>query len=111
MLKHIPHIWGDNNSMFCVVTYDVDTTDRAGRRRLRRVAQVCEDYGQRVQLSVFEIKVGKTDYTKLRGRLTKEIDPEKDSLRIYHLDENLREKIEHFGLGKPRDFEKDTLIV
>ena len=97
--------------MFLIVTYDVETTDREGRRRLRRVARTCADFGQRVQYSVFEVNIGKTDYVKLRGRLEKEIDIEKDSLRIYHLDSDSRSKIEHIGRGKPRDLEKDVLIL
>lgn len=97
--------------MLILVTYDVNTEDSVGRRRLRRVAQACEDYGQRVQLSVFECVVGQKELVELRHRLLKEIDEEKDSLRIYHLDEIVRSKIEHFGLKGPRNFEKDALIV
>ena len=61
--------------MFVLVTYDVSTVDKAGARRLRRVAQACEDYGQRVQKSVFECKVDQRTWVMLKSRLLEEIDP------------------------------------
>lgn len=68
-----------------VLTYDVNTQDRAGRRRLRRMAQLCEDYGQRVQLSVFECSVDELQLDALAARAAEIIDAKLDSLRIYHL--------------------------
>ena len=68
-----------------LVTYDVNTLSREGRRRLRRVAKVCEGYGQRVQLSVFECAVNDVQREVLRQRLKKAIEPSLDSLRIYTL--------------------------
>ena len=71
--------------MKVLIAYDVCTVDAAGAKRLRRVAQACEDYGQRVQKSVFECSVGPTEWVQLRGRLLGEIDVAKDSLRFYFL--------------------------
>jgi CRISPR-associated protein Cas2 len=68
-----------------LVSYDVETTTREGRRRLRRVAKVCEDYGQRVQLSVFECRLDDTLFETFLARATREINGQHDSLRIYRL--------------------------
>ena len=73
-----------------LVTYDVATRDAAGRRRLRRVARVCKDFGQRVQYSVFECQVDPAQWTALRARLMDEIDTDVDSLRFYRLGANWR---------------------
>jgi CRISPR-associated protein Cas2 len=73
--------------MYVLVTYDVCTLTKEGRRRLRRVAQVCLNYGQRVQLSVFECAVGETDLARLRHDLLEEINSGEDSLRLYLLGE------------------------
>lgn len=71
--------------MDLVVTYDVNTETKAGRRRLRKVAQICQNYGQRVQLSVFECRVGPLEMERLRNELEETIDDDRDSLRIYKL--------------------------
>jgi CRISPR-associated protein Cas2 len=71
--------------MDLVVTYDVNTETQAGRRRLRKVAQICQNYGQRVQLSVFECRVGPLEMERLRNELEETIDDSSDSLRIYKL--------------------------
>lgn len=68
-----------------LLTYDVNTQDKAGRRRLRRMAQLCEDYGQRVQMSVFECRVDDVRLEALIARAQEIIDPSADSLRIYRL--------------------------
>ncbi len=83
-----------------LITYDVATGDRAGRRRLRRVARLCQDYGQRVQYSVFECQVDQAQWTELRVRLRSEIDETVDSLRFYRLGVNWRRRVEHVG-AKP----------
>ncbi len=80
-----------------VVSYDVSTTTLEGRRRLRGVAKACEDYGQRVQASVFECWVDPTQFILLRNRLLALIDPAADSLRFYHLGEHWRGRVEHIG--------------
>ena len=71
--------------MYMLVTYDVETTSPSGKRRLRRLARACLDYGQRVQFSVFELKVDPAQWAACRDRLLSLIDPEHDSLRFYHL--------------------------
>ena len=96
--------------MLVLVTYDVSTEDAPGRRRLRRVAEVCKDYGQRVQLSVFECVVGEKELVMLRSRLLAEMDKEEDSVRLYFLDEGARKTTEHYGIGKPVDFEGPLLV-
>ena len=80
-----------------LVTYDVATGDAAGRRRLRRVARLCQDFGQRVQYSVFECEVDAAQWAALRARLVDEIDPRSDSLRFYRLGANWRGRVEHVG--------------
>lgn len=87
--------------MFLLVAYDVATADKAGARRLRRVARACQDYGQRVQNSVFECRVDDRQWVLLRHRLLTEIRHEEDSLRVYFLDGDTR--IEHHGVGEPLD--------
>ena len=96
--------------MLVLVTYDVATGDTAGRRRLRRVAKLCQDYGQRVQYSVFECKVDPAQWTALRSRLLSEIDEKADSLRFYRLGANWRERVEHVGAKASYDPD-GTLIV
>jgi CRISPR-associated protein Cas2 len=89
--------------MMVVVSYDVSTMDKAGRRRLRRVARVCENYGQRVQNSVFECVVDPTQWTGLRLRLLKEYEAEEDSLRFYFLGKRWRHRREHHGIKRVLD--------
>ena len=83
-----------------LVAYDVNTETLAGRRRLRRVARACLDFGQRVQNSVFECEVDPAQWTGLRARLIKEIDPTADSLRFYRLGADGHRRVEHVG-AKP----------
>jgi CRISPR-associated protein Cas2 len=83
--------------MLVVVAYDVRTESEEGRRRLRRVAKVCEGKGQRVQNSVFECLVDNAQWVKLRADLLKEVDPTDDSLRFYFLGDNWKRRIEHVG--------------
>lgn len=91
--------------MLMLITYDVNTQDTAGRRRLRRVARACLDHGQRVQLSVFECEVDPAQWTALRARLIQEIDPQKDSLRFYRLGADAARRIEHIGAKPTLDLE------
>lgn len=86
--------------MMVLVSYDVKTETPTGRRRLRRVARACLDYGQRVQFSVFECQVDPALWAKLKARLLAEIDPAEDSLRFYYLGANWQRKVEHVG-AKP----------
>ncbi len=89
--------------MEVLVTYDVATEDAAGRRRLRRVAQACEAYGQRVQKSVFECVLSDAGLELLVARLRAEMDESADSVRIYRLREPLRRHLRSFGVALPFD--------
>lgn len=80
-----------------LVSYDVSTADAEGRRRLRKVAKQCQNYGQRVQNSVFEIDTDYGTFLKVKDKLLKLIDETKDSLRFYYLGNNWERRIEHFG--------------
>ncbi len=91
--------------MIIIVAYDVNTEKSYGRRRLRRIALACKDFGLRVQKSVFECRVGATEWMNLRHRLLKEMNEEEDSLRFYFLDNDNAAKTEHHGRGKPEDLE------
>jgi CRISPR-associated protein Cas2 len=91
-----------------LIAYDVCTVDKAGEKRLRRVARACQDYGQRVQKSVFECTVGSTEWVQLRGRLLAEIDLSRDSLRIYFLTSDLR--VEHHGAHVPLDLDGPLVV-
>ncbi len=96
--------------MMVLVTYDVRTESAAGQTRLRRVAKVCENYGQRVQKSVFECLVDPMQWAVFRQRLLKEIDPQEDSLRFYFLGKNWKRRVEHVGV-KPGYDPEGLLLV
>ena len=83
--------------MLLVVTYDVDTTDRAGAKRLHKVAKICERYGIRVQNSVFEVMVDASQLAVLKAELEKTIDTDTDSIRFYRLGNFYQNKIETLG--------------
>ncbi len=83
--------------MMVVVAYDVSTESGEGRRRLRRVAKVCKNYGQRVQNSVFECWVDASRWTAVRAELITEISSAEDSLRFYFLGDNWKGRVEHVG--------------
>jgi CRISPR-associated protein Cas2 len=86
-----------------LVSYDVETTTREGRRRLRRVAKTCEDYGQRVQLSVFECRLNDTIFETFLARVTAEINGQHDSLRVYRLPTDRTFAVRVFGRETWRD--------
>jgi CRISPR-associated protein Cas2 len=96
--------------MLILVTYDVSTVEKAGLRRLRRVARACEDYGTRVQKSVFECQVGQKEWASLRDRLLREIKKGEDSLRFYFLDEMAKQKTEHHGVDEPIDLSEPLIL-
>ena len=83
--------------MLVLVSYDVASDDLYAARRLRRVAKICGEYGQRVQYSMFECLVDPKDYAMMKSRLLHEIDSKKDSLRFYNLGKTWEGRIEHFG--------------
>lgn len=96
--------------MLMLITYDVNTETAAGRRRLRRVARACLDFGQRVQNSVFECEVDPDQWVNLRGRLVAEVDMATDSLRFYHLGKNGQRRIEHVGAKPTLDLQGPLLF-
>ncbi|MCP5407663.1 MAG: CRISPR-associated endonuclease Cas2 [Chromatiaceae bacterium] len=96
--------------MLVLVTYDVSTENPGGERRLRRVAKICQDHGQRVQYSVFECLVDPAQWTMMKQRLTDEIDPVEDSLRFYFLGANWKRRVEHIG-AKPAYDPEGPLIA
>lgn len=83
--------------MMVLISYDVSTVDNAGKTRLRKVAKECQNYGQRVQNSVFETNLDYSAFMKLKDRLIKLIDKDKDSLRFYYLGNNWERRVEHIG--------------
>ena len=96
--------------MLVLVTYDVSTVEAAGRRRLRRVARACSDYGTRVQKSIFECQLGQKEWVKLRDRLLEEYLVGEDSLRFYFLDETAVQRTEHHGVAKPLDLSEPLIL-
>jgi len=96
--------------MLVLVTYDVRTEDKAGQRRLRRVAKLCQSFGQRVQFSVFECVVDPAQFASLKARLMGEIDPALDSLRFYFLGSNWRHRVEHVGAKASYDPEGPLIL-
>lgn len=96
--------------MLVLVSYDVSTIDRKGKRRLRNVAKICQNFGQRVQYSVFECIVDPAQWTILRQKLINEIKPEEDSLRFYFLGSNWKRRIEHVGAKEAID-QEGLLVV
>ena len=96
--------------MMVLVAYDVSVETTAGRRRLRHIAKLCMDFGQRVQNSVFECLISPAQWEMLRNLLTKEIDPKTDSLRFYFLGKNWKRRVEHVG-AKPAYDPEGPLII
>jgi len=96
--------------MMVLITYDVETTTPAGRKRLRQVAKQCVNYGQRVQNSVFECLIDPTKFKELKYKLEAIIDPGKDSLRYYSLGDNYKNRIEHIGFKVSYDPEGPLIL-
>ena len=95
--------------MLVLITYDVSTQDTAGKKRLRKVAKECVNYGQRVQNSVFECILDASQLLVLKERLISLIDEKEDSLRFYYLGNNYRTKVEHFG--SKTSYEAEGLLM
>lgn len=91
--------------MYVLVTYDVNTETREGRRRLRRIAKTCLDYGQRVQQSVFELKVDPAQWAECKAKLIDIMEPSLDSLRFYYLGANWKRRVEHCGANPSLDID------
>lgn len=96
--------------MLVLITYDVNTEDAAGRKRLQQIAKQCVNYGQRVQNSVFECLLDTAQCRMLQAKLCKIMDQEKDSLRFYYLGNRYENKIEHFGAKASYD-PNDVLML
>ena len=94
--------------MRVLIVYDVSTSDDGGQKRLRRVARACQDYGQRVQKSVFECTVGPTEWVALRSRLLEVMAPATDCIRFYFLNADVT--IEHLGAHEPFDMSGPLVI-
>lgn len=97
--------------MMIIIAYDVSTETSAGRKRLRKVAKECVNYGQRVQDSVFECQLDSTEYRRVKAILENIINEDEDSLRFYNLGNNYKSKIEHIGIKDSFDVKDDTLIL
>ncbi len=96
--------------MLVVVTYDVSTETAAGRKRLRRVARVCESMGQRVQKSVFECQVNEMQLDKLERALLAEIDQAQDNLRFYRISESAQVSVKQYGTFRSTDFQGPLVV-
>jgi CRISPR-associated protein Cas2 len=95
--------------MMVVVSYDVSVTTPAGRRRLRRVARLCESYGQRVQNSVFQCLLPSDKWVMVRATLLRIHEPDEDSLRFYFLGKNWRSRVEHHGAKSVVDLDEPLI--
>lgn len=95
--------------MYVIIAYDVNVTSEHGKSRLRKVAKECLNYGQRVQNSLFEVNLDYSKFLRLKNRLIKLIDTDKDSLRFYYLGDNWKAKVEHIG-AKPGYDSEGVLI-
>lgn len=96
--------------MFFLICYDVSTVTLEGRRRLRKVAQLCKNFGQRVQQSVFECDLGENQWAVLRPALLEILDPTQDSLRFYRLGDYPSDRTEHHGLKPSIDFQGPLIV-
>ena len=96
--------------MLVLVTYDIDVTDAAGQKRLRKVAKHCVNFGIRVQNSVFECQVDSAQYTTLKHLLLKEMSEEKDSIRFYSLGNRYTGKVEHYGVRRGVDLDEPLIL-
>ena len=92
-----------------MITYDVSVSDKAGRTRLRKVAKTCQNYGQRVQNSVFECLIDETHFIILRNKIEKIIDFQLDSVRFYILGRNFEKHI--ICIGKKTSFDLDSSLI
>lgn len=97
--------------MLVLVTYDVSVETSDGRRRLRKIAKTCLDYGVRVQYSVFECEVDPAQWTFLKNGLLEIFNADEDSLRFYFLGKKGRQKVEHFGAKPAPDIYRDSLVL
>lgn len=96
--------------MDLVVAYDVSTESPEGRKRLRKVAQACQNYGQRVQFSVFECRVTDAEWARFQDSLRRIVNPEEDSIRVYRLTGNHDDSVWCLGIDRYRDFDGPLIV-
>jgi len=96
--------------MQVLVTYDVATSSKGGPRRLRRVAKLCLDYGQRVQNSVFECKIDQAQFVALRSQILDLVDCDHDSVRFYFLGNDWNGRVEHYGTKPSLNMDGPLLV-
>ena len=96
--------------MLMLVSYDVSTVDAEGRKRLRRIAKACQNWGVRVQNSVFECNVDAAQWIRLKAELEEIFDPQTDSLRYYNLGNRYATRVEHIGAKPALDVERPLVI-
>lgn len=96
--------------MLVLITYDVSTTNSVGQKRLRKVSKICQNYGQRVQNSVFECVVDATQFATLKMELIQIINEDEDSLRFYQLGNNYKNRVEHIGIKESVDLESPLIF-
>lgn len=97
--------------MLMLIAYDISLADSSGSTRLCKVAKLCQDYGVRVQYSIFECDITPDKWVILKNNLLNTYDPNTDSLRFYHLGSKWRRKVEHHGAKSTLDIYKDSLIL
>ena len=96
--------------MLVLITYDVNTETAAGRKRLRQIAKTCTDWGQRVQMSVFECQLDAAQLVMVRAKLLKIMDEKTDSIRFYLLGDHYKTKVEHYGAKLSFDVTEPLII-
>ena len=96
--------------MFVLITYDINTISKGGRKRLRKVAKVCQNFGQRVQNSVFECKVDEGQFQLVKSQLYNVINHNTDSLRFYRLGKNYKKTVEQMGHNDTYDIEGPLIL-
>ena len=96
--------------MYILITYDVNITSDGGKKRLRKVAKECENYGQRVQNSVFECEIDNAKWLVVKNKLLEIINEKNDSLRFYYLGDKYDKKIEHYGVKEIVDINEPIVL-
>ena len=96
--------------MLVLITYDVDTISETGQKRLRKVAKLCQDYGQRVQNSVFECRLSEAQFVVLKNKLESTINHDLDNIRFYFLGKNWKNRIESIGKQMVMDIDEELII-
>lgn len=97
--------------MYVIITYDVETKSKSGNKRLRDVAKICKNYGQRVQNSVFELQIYPADLVEIKNKLEGVIDKQRDSIRIYNLGKNWERRVETLGKDDSYNPSSDLLLL